>query len=387
MDIENNQIQIQSYFLKNDRTDVNGRLYFDYVVLTIHNNKDEYQDNHICWLEENIRKNLDSAQNMPLVAQFVDETKSEPLGHGYVTRRNGKPVIIDSEQVGSIVKAEIKNVDVQGSTIKALVATAYINELRYPQLCQWLRATMFEEKAVSTSVEIFAKKGNETIVSEYIVKEDVEICVPIDFDFGGSAILTMTPADENAIVLEILNSRRIIENQKKEEENMNEELQAKLEASEKKSAELEIKINTLEEEKQAVEEDKVAAEEAKTQLEEANAELASQVEKLTEEKENLENFKKEQEEKELVETFDEAVADFDEELVSEVKDDIEDFKKEPTSEKSEAIINSLNALFVKKVKSLKTDKVEKKEDVKVNSLFVSIEEADEGTEPDVKIWE
>ena len=85
----------------NKRNKISGRVYFDYVVLTIHKNTDEFQDNHICWLEEYVKNNLESAQNMPIVAQFVDCEKSEPLGHGFPGEKNGKPVIYDSVYVST----------------------------------------------------------------------------------------------------------------------------------------------------------------------------------------------------------------------------------------------------------------------------------------------
>lgn len=386
--VKQDNILLNSYFLtneKNQEMSVNGRLYFDYVVLSIHKDKTEHQENHICWLEENVIKNLQSAQNMPMVAQFIDSDKSEPLGHGYLTKRNGRPVVVDSEQVGSTVKAEIKNVDVGGETIRALVATAYLNELRYPQLCQWVKSKMFDKEPIATSVEIFAKKGNETIVAEYLDTEDGEICVPIDFDFGSSAILTVTPGDENAIVLEIFNSLKEINkseiniDNKKEEEIMDKNLEVltnELATVKSEKANLEAKltekdalINELTSEKEALETqvselttEKETLETEKTELETANAELVE--------------FKEGVEKEELIENFNEEIKEFDEELVSEVKDEIEDFKAEPTAEKSEAIVNSLNALFVKKAKEMAVQtnaKKEAKDEFKINSLFVAVE--------------
>lgn len=384
--VEKNQIKMNSYFLKSEKTDINGRLYFEYVVLTIHKDTTEYQENYICWLEENINKNLDSAQNMPLVAQFMGDEKGEPLGHGYLTHRNGKAIMVDSEQVGSVVKAEVKDVDVDGKTIKALVATAYLNELRYPQLCQWLRATMFEGKSVATSVEIFAKKGQDSINSNNIVMDDVEICVPIDFDFGGSAILTITPADENAIVLEILNSRMMIEKTKEEDKMKLEEALEKIETLEVENKEiqesfnsLQAKFNSLEEEKNTVEADKAVIETEKTDLE-------TKVSTLTEEITSLSEFKTQKENEALINDFEEKIADFEEDLKEEIKDDIEDFKQEPSIEKSEAVLNSLNALFVKKAKIAKETKKVVKEEVKLNSLFVSVETDDKETK-DFSVWE
>lgn len=390
MDMTKNQISVKnSYFLTNEITNVQGRLYFSYVVLTIHENTTEYQDNFICWLEENVQKNLDSAQNMPLVAQFIDSDKTEPLGHGYPTTRNDKIVIVDSEQVGSVVKAEIKDVDVDGKTIRALVATAYLNELRYPQLCQWVKATMFDKKAIDTSVEIFAKKDQEHLICDYVTVDDVEVCVPIDFDFGGSAILTVTPADGNAIVLEILNSRRIIEDKKEEERMTIEQMTADLATANAKVTELETKLNSVEEEKATVEAEKATVETEKATLETEKAELEAKVTTLETEKTTLEEFKETVEKEKLVKEFESEISDFEAELVEEVKDEIEDFKKEPTADKSEAIVNSLNALFVKRTKEASAAKKdEKKDDMKINSLFVNVVETEEKeTDVDLKIFE
>lgn len=410
-------IQVNSHFIKNSLTDFNGRLYFDYVVLTIHNSTSEYQGNNLCWLEENIINNLESAQSMPLVAQFLDNnTKDEPLGHGYVTRRNGKTVIIDSEQIGSVVKAEIRDVEVDGNIIKALVATAYINEIRYPYLCQWVRANMFEGKSISTSVEIFSKKGKDSIVSDIITNSDgEEIQVPKEFDFGGSAILTVEPADENAIVLEILNSKNLIDKHIKEVEQM-EELQLQLNAANEKIAELEKKLNSAEVKEEECtgeagctcakckEAELEASKEKCNSLEQSISELEVKINSLEEEKNNLEaektslqeaneelsEYKEEKEKEILIEDFEKSISEYDETLIAEVKDEIVDFKTEPTAEKSESIINSLNSRFVKKAKedNILNSKKADGEKIKINSLFVEINNVEENKEDkkELKIW-
>lgn len=400
----------------NKRNKISGRVYFDYVVLTIHKNTDEFQDNHICWLEEYVKNNLESAQNMPIVAQFVDCEKSEPLGHGFPGEKNGKPVIYDSEQVGSVVSAEIKDVDVNGTTIRALVATAYINEVRYPSLAQWLKAQIFDGKAIDTSVEIFAKESNSHIIADYISRDDLdfEICVPKEFDFGGSAILTVEPADSNAIVLEILNSRKI-ENEKEETKVNMEELKKELETAkatitdltsqlnaaneakdkaekekEDKEKELEKKKAECEECKSECEACKSECEACKSECEEKKAECEAckaKINSLEEEVSTLTEYKEGIEKENLISELDEKISQFSDELKTEVKDEIEDFKAEPTAEKSEAIINSLNALFVKSVLSQKNAKTEKKEDMKINSLFVKTNEADNNEGSELKIFE
>lgn len=406
MDNENNMIKSNSIVMINEtmnkRNKVNGRVYFDYVVLTIHNDTNEYQDNHICWLEQYVRDNLESAQDMPIVAQFVDLEKSEPLGHGFPGEKNGKPVIYDSEQVGSVVSAEIRNVDVNGTTIKALVATAYINEIRYPSLAQWLKAQIFDGKTIDTSVEIFAKKDASAIVADYISREgiDFEICVPKEFDFGGSAILTVEPADSNAIVLEILNSRKI--DDEKEEEKVNaEELKKELDKANATITDLTTQLNAAKDEAQKEKDEKEKVEKEKKEKEKELEEKKSECEakdaeceeaktkinSLEEEVNTLTEFKEGIEKENLVSDLEEKTSQFSDELKEEVKDEIEDFKNEPTAEKSEAIINSLNALFVKKTLEANSKKSEKKDDMVINSLFVKTNENSDDKGSELKIFE
>lgn len=373
----------------NEDLRINGRVYFNYVALTVHNDTTEYQENQICWLEENIKRNLNSAQHMPMIAQFLDMDKGAPFGHGYPTTKDGKPVIIDSEQVGSVVKAEIRDVDVDGQKIKALVATAYVNEIRYPALCQWLKAKMFDKEAIATSVEIFAKQGNNTIVSDIVEVNGKEICVPIDFDFGGSAILTITPADENAIVLEILNSRSERENKKEENLMDIEKLTADLAIANAKAVEFEGKVNSLEatvaEKDEAItglETEKAVLEESVTNLEADKTALEGTVAELTEYKEGIEKS-------ELIEDLEGQIGEYDEALIEEVKDEIADFKAEPTEEKCEAIINQLNSLYVKKAKEeAAASKKEDSSEMKLNSLWVATENAKEDKEDkEFKVFE
>lgn len=395
-------IQVNSFFMANNkpRKKVTGRLYFDYVVLTVHKDETEYQLNYICWLEQHVRANIESAKDMPLVAQFIDENKSEPYGHGYLTTKNGELVILDSEQVGAVVDAEIREIELGGDQgkIKALVATGYINEIRYPELSKWLKAKMFDKDAVSTSVEIVPKKGNETIVYKTANNsQGEEIDIPVEFDFAGSAILNIKPADSNAIVLEINSAKK--EQKQKEDEQMDKELLEKEIRDLKESiTSKDARINELETEKENLETEKTELSEQvstltseKETLENEKGELSTKVESLETENAELSEFKEAKEKEEVVENFKEEAAIFSDELKEEFKAEIEDFEKEPTAEKADAIINSLNSKYVKNsIAEKEKAEAEKKEaEMRTNSLFTSVEvfTKKEKTTDEVKVWE
>lgn len=394
-------IEVNSFFLANEkaRKKVTGRLYFDYVVLTVHADTTEYQLNNICWLEEYVTNNIESAKDMPLVAQFIDENKSEPYGHGYLTTRYGQAVILDSEQIGAVTNAEIRDIQINEGqdAIRALVATGYINEIRYPELSKWLKAKMFDKDTVSTSIEIVPKKGNESIVYETVNNsQGEEIDIPVEFDFAGSAILNIMPADANAIVLEINSAKE--QKQKEDREMDKEQLEKELNLLKEDLNEKEILINELTGDKETLENEKEELSKTvdtitgeKEILEAEKVELTEKVESLETENTELSEFKDAKDKEDILNKFEEETAVFSDELKEDFKEAIEDFNAEPTTEKSEAIINSLNAKFVKnsleEQKRLAEDK--KEAELRANSLFTSVHVFNDENDikDEIKVWE
>ena len=199
-----------------------GRRKIEIVLHKIHEEQSETNINGIHWSEENTRRNIESVSGIPICAEFTDDTKEVPLGHGYTSteRIDGKdtPLFENSEVVGTIDHGEIKILEVNGETIKALVGVGYVYDQRYPKFVSWIKENLALSK-VDTSIEIMGLDENQNKIT-YVEEEPTEnYRTPKDYDYSGVAILSIKPADSDAIVLECAQAK----NQDKEEKlNMTE---------------------------------------------------------------------------------------------------------------------------------------------------------------------
>ncbi|MEK4432995.1 hypothetical protein MHB54_27970 [Paenibacillus sp. FSL M7-0802] len=310
---------ITSILELNQKNEVTGRTFIRWVVHEIHENNQFFNDNGISWIEQYVLNNIDSAKGMPICVQFLDWDKSEPFGHGMTSIENDEPKFQDSAVVGTTENAYIDTVEVNGRTIRALVAEGYIYEQRYPNFVTWLKSKMYDNDFPKTSVEICTKKnsGNSKIIYESGWKEKGR--VPMIYDYTGDAILGIKPSDESAVLLELnhLNNKN-----NKEEEKMNEDLQ-------KQITELNQK------------------------LEEANATIQS-----------LNKYKKESEAKLLIAELNSKLANYSNEEREIVKEKIATFNTEPSTEGIQNIVSEINSYIVQKIFENRNSK---KDQVEVNS--------------------
>ena len=182
-----------------------GRRYIKMALLTIHENEEDTQGNGLHWVEEYVLNNLDSAINMPICCEFVDDTKTVPLGHGYtdeIEDDNGNPVpvFLNSEVVGTIEKAQIEKINIDGEDKKVLVGEGYLFNQRYPNFVKWLKENI-ATNTIKSSIELVGTEENNNHII-YDGEATREYRVPKEFSFSGTAILSVKEADENAIVLE-----------------------------------------------------------------------------------------------------------------------------------------------------------------------------------------
>lgn len=303
----------------NQKNEVTGRTFVRWVVHEIHESTDTYNDNGITWKEQFVLDNIESAKGMPICVEFLDWDKSEPFGHGMTNIVDDEPKFENSAVVGTTENAFVDTVEVNGRTIRALVAEGYIYEQRYPNFVTWLKSKMFDEDFPETSVEICSKKnsGNSKIVYEDGWKEKGR--VPMIYDYTGDAILGIKPSDESAVLLELnhLNNKN-----NKEEEKMNEELQ-------KQITELNQK------------------------LEEANTTIQS-----------LNKYKKESEAKILIAELNSKLASYSNEEKESVKEKITAFNTEPSTEGIQNIVSEINSYIVQKIFENRNSK---KDEVEVNN--------------------
>lgn len=193
------------------RTSKSGRRKIEIVLHKIHQDPEETNRNGIHWSEENTLRNIESLKGIPICAEFMDEDKEVPLGHGYTETRDidGKmtPVFENSEVCGSIDHGEIRDITVNGEKIRALVGVGVLYSHRYPNFVQWVKENV-ETSTVDTSVEIAGCEENDN----RIVYEEGECSekfrCPKIYDYSGTAIISVLPADADAVVLECAQARK-----------------------------------------------------------------------------------------------------------------------------------------------------------------------------------
>lgn len=235
---------------------------------------------------------------------------------------------------------------------------------------------MYDDKKPDTSIEICASDRNEFIVYEDGWKEEGR--VPKEFDFSGSAILGIEPADDSAVLLEL--------NQKKGDKEMAEnkeivELSSKLETKnteinslkdslKDKETELngvQTELNSKKEEVNGLVDQHKEAEKELNQLKKEKVETEKELNTLREFKQKVENKRLETELNSKLESYTD-----DEKMVSETE--INEFKKTPSQEKMDKIVSDINSAIAQKLVEQRKTEVNSKKD-KADDIFGDVYEA------------
>ena len=112
-----------------------------------------------------------------------------------------------------------------GNDIRALVANGFLYNQRYPNFVKWVR----QNKAlgnVDSSIEIMGLETNDNkIIYEEAEPKD-EFRTPKEFVFSGTSILSVSPADDNAIVLEVAQKQENKEDKTLDEKELKELIQS-----------------------------------------------------------------------------------------------------------------------------------------------------------------
>lgn len=183
--------------------EVTGRSSIKIALHEIYDSSDTYNKNGISWNETYTENNIDSCIGMPICVSFLDEANTIPSGHGEFEILDDGTVSFGNSSVvvGSIEKAYISNVEINGEDKKVLLAEGYLFSQRFTSFVDWLKETMDSEQ-ITTSIEIGAKSPNTEIVYDGGYKEKGRI--PQDYCYTASAILyVIEAADDSAVVLEV----------------------------------------------------------------------------------------------------------------------------------------------------------------------------------------
>lgn len=365
-------MQIQERILEiSQATNPNGRRKVKFALHEIYPFRTQWNRNGITYLEQYTRDNADSVKGMPLCAEFLDDDKDIPYGHGVTGRIKNMPVFEDSVQVGVFEEWSIENIVIDGEIHRCLCGTGYINEARYPKFVKWIEKQLASGETIRGSVEFVGTKDNDgEIIYDGGWKEEGR--VPMVYDYSGYCILSVKPSDPSAILIELNQFKNNLEDVEMNEEmrkalsNLQSEvisafqdtrrveINEEVNSLESKVAELNSKIEEL---NAQIEERDKKIEELNRKCEEANAEISKKEKEVNSEVEELNSTiaKKDAELNEIkkankVAEFNQALSSFTDEEKSYAKDEIDAFNADPFSIEINQITTKIEAASYRKIR-------------------------------------
>lgn len=370
-----------------------GRVPIKIALLKIHDDTSETNDNGIHWKEEYVNNAIDSLKMMPICAEFFTEDKEVPLGHGLTGNEPNEkgldePIFENSEAVGVIENGSIEDVEINGKSIKALCGNGYLYNQRYPRFTKWVRKNHAIGN-VDTSIEIM---GLETNANKIVYEEDSptqSFRTPKEFSFSGTAILSVTPGDKNAIVLEVAQKQNKEEKQMDEKtmrdlivstitetNSENNKLNAKIKELNSTIADKDAQIADLNEK---VEANATSDADKDAKIEELNGKVAELEAKLDECKKAEQNS-----------ALDKVLEAFTETEQKYAESEINAFRENPIAGNVDVVVNAINAGIGKAVKAAEANAKVAEQNSANNEteldIFSEINSVEDAEDNDVNIF-
>ena len=368
-----------------------GRKRIRMVLLTIHEDG-EMNKNGITWEEQNVLNNLESIKNIPICATFLNEDKTILFDHGYtetieLDEGKSEPLFNNSEVIGTIEKAKIEDLEIDGEMRRVLVGYGYLYCQRYFALCEKLIEEI-ANSSVKSSIEIMGKdENNSKIVYDGGYKEKGR--KPSSFDFSATCLLGVEEADDSCYVIEIA------QEQKKEEIVMNEKemrdvIIAAITETNSKNDELTKTINELNS-AIADKDTQIADLSAKVEANAtADADKDAKIEELKGKIAELEAKLDECKKAEQNSALDKALEAFTETEQKYAESEINAFRENPIAGNVDVVVNAINAGIGKAVKAAEADAMvaeqnSAKEDADLD-IFSEVNSVEDTDDSDVNIF-
>lgn len=365
-------MKIQERFLEiSQATNPNGRRKVKLALHEIYPDRTQWNRNGITYLEQYTRDNADSVKGMPLCAEFLDDDKDIPYGHGLTGHIKSMPVFENSVQVGVCEDWSIEDIEIEGETHRCLCATGYINEGRYPKFVKWIEDQVANGETLRGSVEFVGTKDNDgEIIYDGGWKEEGR--VPMIYDYSGYCILSVKPSDPSAILIELNQFKNNLEDVEMNEEIRKalSDLQSEVISAFKDTRKVEVnnEINSLESQvaelnskiaelNSQIEEKDKEIEELNRKCDEANAEATKKEEEVNSKVEELNSAiaEKDAELNEMkkanrVAELNQALSSFTDEEKTYAKDEIDAFNADPFSVEINQITTKIEAASYRKIR-------------------------------------
>lgn len=342
------------------------------VLHEIYESESLWNKNGITWLNPYVEQQIKTAIGTPFVAEFFDSEQDMPVGHGKQLIVEGNLLFENSTVVGLINDAYVDRVDVNGKSILAAVAEGVLYANRYPHFVSWIEQQQAQGRLIESSVEIAKSPGNTYVTYRDGYKETGRI--PVDYEYIGHAILGITPADDNAVLLELnsqkkgdlLMKEQIEALQKLADERLLEinELQAKVKEADEKVAAKDDELK--EKDAQAEAKDKEKEEEMNAlvlkvkELEGTATELNTAKEVVEAELNTYKEAEAAQQLEELKAEFNSKTAIYSEEEKATAEAEINAFVEAPSVELMSAAIHKLDSTVAQAILAARTTELNSK---------------------------
>ena len=329
------------------KDDKDGRRQVKVILHEIYKDKSQHNKNGITWLEEYCKNNIDSVKGISITCEFVNDERTEILGHGETGIEDGVPVLENATMIGVLERGYIDDIKVDGETKRALIGEGYIDAMRYKNFVDVLEEKIKANETIFGSVEIIGLKENGNRI-KYLNEYQEIGRIPTEYRYSGFAVLGVMPSDETARLIEI-NNRKGIDT---------------MEKLEKIFEKFEEKFYKTDEYKQELEKKQKENEDLKAQ----NKFLADKLKENDRLKEELDKLKSST----LKEQLNAALADFSDKEKEVAKESIEKFSADPinSNESIQDIVDTILVAIGKEVCELKKKKVSEQNSYKYEDIDI-----------------
>ena len=336
------------------KDDKDGRRQVKVILHEIYKDKSQHNKNGITWLEEYCKNNIDSVKGISITCEFVNDERTEILGHGETGIEDGVPILENATMIGVLERGYIDDIEVDGETKRALIGEGYIDAMRYKNFVDVLEEKIKANETIFGSVEIIGLKENGNRIKYLNGYQEIGR-IPTEYRYSGFAVLGVMPSDETARLIEI-NNRKGIDT---------------MEKLEKIFEKFEEKFDKTNEYKQALEQKQKEIDDLTKQIEDLKAQNEFLADKLKENdrlKEELDKLKSST----LKEQLSAALADFSDKEKEVAKESIEKFSADPinSDESIQDIVDTILVAIGKEVCELKKKKVSEQNSYKYEDIDI-----------------
>lgn len=339
----------------------NGRRKFKAILYTIFPDScvDEvnqvgtmYNKNGITWLREYSEKALPSIEGMSLRVEFIDDERTEILGHGDTDIVDGEPVYEDAVVIGTFTKGYIDEVEIDGEVKTVCIGEGEIDSQCYHNYVTKLDEDILNDIYPSGSIEIMRTEDNDAIVYKYGYKEKGRI--PTEFIHSGYALLGVAPADDTAKLIELnekykedlnemdeLQIKALVAQVVNEMASHTAEINAVKTEYEAQIAELNEALETATTEKNEIEASSQQIQEALDKLRAEWDELDKKWNELWEENKVLQKALAETQARERISEMNTAISEFSDEEKAYAQAEIDAFTADPVASEINSVVNKI----------------------------------------------